>query len=153
MDINPRHIEGVQFVQADVNEGLPDFGVKFDVIFAGELIEHLYDDSAFVRNCYRALKSGGIIIITTPNLVFGPNRLLMLFGQMPKYFVHAPYHYHIYNKKTISDLLEEQGFKVVRLISSHILFSTRRNKLGRIFEILGDVLPSLGAHLIVCAKK
>lgn len=51
------------------------------------------------------------------------------------------------------DLIQQQGFEILKIISSHILFSTRRNKFGRIFEILGNIFPSLGAHLIICAKK
>ncbi len=153
VDINPRNIEGVNIKQADLNRGFPEFGIKFDVIFVGEVIEHLFDDVKFVKDCKNLLKPNGLLIITVPNLLFSANRLLMLFGQMPKYFVYAPFHYHIYNKKTIENLIKQEGFEILKTISSHILFSTRRNKLGRIFEILGDVFPSFGAHLIVCARK
>jgi len=153
VDINPRQIEGVKVIQADLNEGFLDFNIEFDVIFAGEVIEHLFDDVKFIKNCRELLKSNGLLIITTPNLVFSANRILMLFGKMPKYFVHAPYHYHIYNKRTIENLIRQEGFEILKTISSHILFSTRRNKFGRIFEILGDFFPSIGAHLIVCARK
>jgi len=152
IDINPRQISGVKVIQADLNERFPDFDIKFDVIFAGEVIEHLFDDDKFIKNCREFLKPNGLLIITTPNLVFGPNRILMLFGKMPM-FAFAPYHYNIYNKKIIENLIKQEGFEILKTISSHILFSTRRNKLGRIFEILGDIFPSFGAHLIVCARN
>ncbi len=152
VDINPRNIEGVDIKQADLNKGFPEFGIKFDVIFAGEVIEHLFDDIKFIKDCRNLLKPNGLLIITTPNLVFSANRLLMLFGRMPL-FAFAPFHYHIYNKKTIENLIKGEGFEILKIISSHILFSTRRNKLGKIFEILGDVFPSFGAHLIICARK
>ncbi len=152
IDINPRQIEGVKIIQADLNDGLPEFDIKFDVIFAGEVMEHLFDDSKFIRDCRDVLKPNGLLIITVPNLLFSANRLLMLFGRMPL-FAYASYHYHIYNKKTVENLIKENGFEILKTVSSHLLFSTRRNKLGRIFEILGDIFPSLGAHLIVCAKK
>ncbi|MEK7162805.1 MAG: class I SAM-dependent methyltransferase [Patescibacteria group bacterium] len=152
VDVNPRHLDGVNIKQVDLNDGIPDFGVKFDVIFAGEVVEHLFDDLKFMENAKNSLKQGGILIITVPNLVFVANRLLMFFGKMPL-FAFAPYHYHIYNKKIAENLIKEKGFEILETISSHLLFSTRRNKLGRIFEILGDVFPSLGAHLIICAKN
>ena len=44
VDINPREIPGVMIVQSDLNEPFPDFGRKFDVVFAGEVMEHLFDD-------------------------------------------------------------------------------------------------------------
>lgn len=153
VDINPRQLEGVKTVEADLNEGYPDFdGMKFDVIFAGEVMEHLFDDVKFVRESKNLLKPGGLFIITVPNLVFSANRLLMLFGKTPL-FSYAPFHYHIYTKKTLRELLKREEFEILALISSHTLFSTRINKIGRIFEILGDWLPSFGAHLIVCAKN
>ncbi len=152
VDVNLRKIDRITIKQADLNDGIPDFGAEFDVIFAGEIIEHIFDDSKFIRDCRKALKPNGLLIITTPNLGFSASRLLMLFGEMPM-FVYASYHYHIYNKKTIENLIKQEGFEILKVISSHLLFSTRRNKLGKIFEILGDIFPSLGAHLIVCARK
>jgi 2-polyprenyl-3-methyl-5-hydroxy-6-metoxy-1,4-benzoquinol methylase len=152
VDINPRRMEGIVVKQADLNNGIPDFGFKFDVVFAGEVMEHLSDDVKFIKDCNNLLKPNGLLIITVPNLLFSANRLLMLFGEMPL-FAHAPYHYHIYNKKTVENLIKENGFEILKTISSHLLFSTRRNKLGKIFEILGDFLPSFGAHLIICARR
>src|SRR3989344_9565663 len=140
VDVNPREIRGIKIIQSDLNKGIPDFGLKFDIIFAGEVMEHLFDDAAFLNHCREALGPNGTLIITVPNLVFGPNRFLMLFGQMPKYFAYAPYHYHIYNKKTLGHLFKEAGFEVLKFTSTHLLFSTRRNKFGRIFEILGDII-------------
>jgi SAM-dependent methyltransferase len=39
----------------------------FDSIFAGEIIEHLIDPVKFLKECEKVLKTGGILIITTPN--------------------------------------------------------------------------------------
>lgn len=153
IDINPRSgVENITFFQKDLNEGFPELPVKFDIIFAGELMEHIYDDQRFVEQSKNLLKPGGVLIITVPNLVFIVNRLRMLFGLVPT-FVYAPYHYHIYTKKTLFSLLEKCGLDIIGFTSSHLLFSTRRHKIGKIFEILGDVFPSLGAHLIVSAKN
>jgi 2-polyprenyl-3-methyl-5-hydroxy-6-metoxy-1,4-benzoquinol methylase len=152
VDIHPRRMDGVITIQADLNEGMPGFEKPFDVIFAGEVIEHLLDDAKFVTSCYDALKPGGMLVLTTPNLVFVANRVRMMFGAMPM-FAFAPYHYRIYNAKVLRDVLLRAGMTVVAVTSSHVLFSTRRNKLGRVFEILGDYLPTLGAHLIISARK
>ena len=152
VDINPRKFPGVRFIQRDLNSGFPDDIGSFDVVFAGEVMEHIFNDSDFLQSARRVLKPSGFLILTVPNLLFGVNRLLMLFGQMPK-FAYAPYHYHFYNKRELAGLIEEAGFEIEKITSSHVLFSTRRNKLGAIFEWLGDVFPAFGAHLIVFAKK
>ncbi|MDO8557240.1 MAG: class I SAM-dependent methyltransferase [Candidatus Jorgensenbacteria bacterium] len=153
VDINPRDVPGVAIQQADLNLGFPKFDAAFDVIFAGEVMEHLFDDEKFVQSARALLKPDGILMLTVPNLVFSMNRLRMLFGMTPL-FAYALYHYHIYTRSTLEDLLRRNGFEIADFTSSHVLFSTRRNKrFGRIFEILGDLFPSFGAHLIVCAKK
>lgn len=153
VDINPRApIKGARIIRADLNRGIPGFGVEFDIIFAGEVMEHLFDDRKFVREAKEALRPGGYLILTVPNLLFSVNRLRMLFGKTPL-FAYAPYHYHIYTKRTLEELVKSEGFEISRFISSHILFSTRRNKIGKIFEVLGDFFPSLGAHLMIFAKK
>jgi len=41
---------------------------RFDLVFAGELIEHLYDTDYFFEEANKVLKAGGYLIITTPNL-------------------------------------------------------------------------------------
>lgn len=152
IDINRREMPGIEIVQADLNKGMPKFDKEFDLVCAGELIEHIYDDDKFIRQCNDLLRPNGLFIATVPNLVFIVNRILMLIGKLPR-FVYAPYHYHIYTKTLLQDLLARNGFEVIKFSSSHLLFSTRRNKLGRCFELLGDIFPTLGAHLIVFAKK
>lgn len=155
VDINDRSVaQGITFVRHDCNEDLAfaDDG-SFDVVFAGEVIEHLYDDSRFLREIHRILRPGGVVALTTPNLFFLVNRIVFPFGRMP-YFAYAPFHYHIYSRRTLAGLVREQGFEVERITSSHILVSTRRHRvLGALFEKLGDVFPAFGAHLILFARR
>ncbi len=145
---------GVTFFQHDCNNDF-DFadGMVFDVIFAGEIIEHIFHDDRFLAQLRGILAPGGVLALTTPNLFFAVNRLVMPLGRMP-YFAWEPYHYHFYSKATLTKLVTDAGFKVQRMTSSHVLMSTRRNRLiGGVCERLGDVFPSLGAHLIVFAVK
>lgn len=152
VDIHPREIDGVVTTTHDLNNGLPEFDAPFDVVFAGEVIEHVFDDAALVRACREVLKPGGLLISTTPNLAFLVNRFRLLAGMMPL-FSWAPYHYHIYTARTLRSLLQENGFRVVRTRASHILFSTRRYNVGRVFEVLADVFPTLGAQIIMFGTK
>lgn len=152
VDIHPRSVDGVDIVQVDLNKGFPKFKTNFDIIFAGEVMEHLFDDVGFINDCRKLLKPGGLLILTVPNLVFSINRLLMLFGRTPL-FAYAKYHYHMYTKKTLSKMITDGGFEILKFSSSHVLFSTRRNRLGKIFEMLGDIFPSFGAHLMIFAEK
>jgi len=44
-----------------------DFGRQFDVIVAGDIIEHVHNQGLFLDNIYKHLKDRGVLIITTPN--------------------------------------------------------------------------------------
>lgn len=101
----------------------PYKGNYFDLIIAGDIIEHIYDTENFAREAYRILKKKGIIIISTPNINSYYNRLLMLFGKMPLWVESAPNivfskfappcgHVRAFNKYTLTKLLELQGFKI-----------------------------------------
>ncbi|MHC4320490.1 MAG: class I SAM-dependent methyltransferase [Planctomycetota bacterium] len=132
VDLHEREVPpGVTFVPHDCNQDF-DFAdaSSIDVVFAGEVIEHIFDDRRFLRQIHRILRPGGVVALTTPNLFFLVNRLVM------------------------PELVGACGFEVRRVTSSHVLVSTRRNRvIGAICERIGDLLPSLGAHLILFATK
>ncbi len=62
--------------ECDLEKGLPFEDNYFDVIYAAELIEHLYNPDFFLEECYRVLRPGGTVIISTPNLQAWYNRVL-----------------------------------------------------------------------------
>lgn len=65
--------EGVQFLQSKgfnvvkANAEEFDLGRTFDVVIAGEIIEHVNNVGAFLTAVRRHLKPGGRLVITTPN--------------------------------------------------------------------------------------
>lgn len=152
VDLNPWVTEGIELIQCDLNEGVPFKAEAFDLVTAGEVIEHVFDELSFLREIFRVLKKGGWLALTTPNLCFSLNRILVPLGRMPM-FAYAPYHYHFYTLKTLVSLIEQHGFEVLKVSSSHVLYSRRRHPTGKIFEWLADLFPTLGAHLIVIAAR
>jgi len=148
VDLHPQKADFV--LQHDLSRPLP-FGAEFDVVIAAEVIEHIVDTEAFLASCATILRSEGTLILTTPNLVFGVNRLLMLFGRRPL-FAYADYHVRMF---VWDDLKEKIGrhFTVEHLGGSHVLMG-RRAKIGREFSArLGDRFPTIAAHFIVAARK
>lgn len=155
IDINIRQSKNdIIFTKHDCNYGLPDFnGQLFDVVFAGEIIEHIFDDKRFLKDIYGILKPGGILALTTPNLFFLINRIIFPFGKKP-YFAYAPYHYRFYDIPTLLSIVRDCGFDIKYVTSSHILISTRRNKIiGKLSEFFGDIFPNFGAHIILFAVR
>ena len=58
--------KGYNIIWGDVEKPL-EITEKFDYIFIGELIEHVTNVHALLKNCKERLKDGGKVILTTPN--------------------------------------------------------------------------------------
>lgn len=72
-----------RIAQADLNDGIPDFGVKFDAIIASMIIHHLDDPPAFLQQVQERLAPGGVFVPVIPNLCYGKFRIKYLLGQFP----------------------------------------------------------------------
>jgi ubiquinone/menaquinone biosynthesis C-methylase UbiE len=53
----------------NLNEPLPFADQSIDILYSIEVIEHLENQYAFIRECGRVLKKGGTLIVTTPNVL------------------------------------------------------------------------------------
>lgn len=63
IDIEPSNDRGI--VQGDME--IYSFDKKFDVVIAGEIIEHVNNQGLFLDNIHKHLKEKGILILTTCN--------------------------------------------------------------------------------------
>ncbi len=138
---------------ADATKSFPFLKNSFDVILAGEIIEHTLDDAEFLKKIHNLLRPNGILIITTPNLISLKNRLLMLLGLNPRFAI-APYHYKVYTPNLIRELFKKSPFRFFKLTGNYIIYSKNREPvLGTFFEWLGGRFPGLSEHFIVVARK
>jgi SAM-dependent methyltransferase len=87
-----------------------DLGETFDVIVAGELIEHLSNPGLFLEGVRKHLNENGRLIITSPNPFFFYRFCQALVGNVVCNVEHICY----YDKRTIRQLLERFGFKVIK---------------------------------------
>lgn len=71
-----------------------------------ETIEHIYNPLSFLKNCYRMVKSKGLIIISTPNIK-GFDLITLREGSDN---IGGPEHLNYFNIKSLSTLLERCGF-------------------------------------------
>ena len=83
---------------------------KFDVIVAGDIIEHLNNVGSFLKNVKRHMRNDSIFVATVPNCLSFSNWLeLLAFGKI-KYFNEE--HVCWYDKNTIKRALENHGFEI-----------------------------------------
>jgi len=88
----------------------------FDVVISTEVIEHVYDPQGFVRCCYRALRSGGRFICSTPYHGYLKNLFLSVFDRWDRHAdpLWCGGHIKFWSRKTLSQLLRKTGFVNLR---------------------------------------
>ena len=70
-----------------VGEGLPFAAERFDVVASYQVLEHVRDPAAVVREVHRVLKPGGVFHFNTPNYMGfrEPHYKLLWLPMMPKW--------------------------------------------------------------------
>ncbi|OIQ89305.1 putative S-adenosylmethionine-dependent methyltransferase [mine drainage metagenome] len=81
---------------------------SFDVITMSQVIEHLYDPLATLRECLRILKPGGLLVLTTPNTL---SLCAAEFGAFWRGW-EAPRHLHLFSVDSLHRLTQRAGFDV-----------------------------------------
>jgi len=101
---------GIETHWADLDEPLPFEDESFDVVVAGELMEHLRDPARFASEAHRVLRAGGTFVASVPNAFRLKNRLRFLIGRKPE---NDPTHLHMFSPDEVRALLV--GFEDVQL--------------------------------------
>lgn len=102
----------VTWMQSDLNNPLDLESKIFDTIVSAEVIEHLENPRATVREWFRLLKPGGLLIFSTPNneswrsiLALAIRGHFVDFGDLS-----YPAHITALVRQDISRILKESGF-------------------------------------------
>lgn len=139
---------------------LPYRGEVFDVVFAGEVIEHLVDTTGFLLDLRRVLKPGGVLVLTTPNLASFENRVRLLLGLYPRWVEYrlegGHGHVRAYTARTLLRHLADTGFAVERHIGNWVPFIPQRFADDVRYPALawtGTIMPGLSMDTIVKARK
>lgn len=174
IDISTEHCEcakdqGIMVKQYDLEKGIPYEDNLFDLIFAGEIIEHLKDPDYFVQEMRRVLKANGAVVITTPNLASWHNRILLFLGIQPynaeassrdarigygplKRFKNPGVagHLRIFTKNALRDLFELHGFYVEKMKGyPSDIFPDFIYQCEKVISLS----PSLASQLLMRARK
>jgi len=165
VDIGRAHVDiavsrGINAKYCDLNhDPVPFEDQSFDLIFAGEVIEHLVDTDGFLAELYRCVRPSGTVLITTPNLVSFENRLRILFGMYPiwlNYNLSGSGHVRGYTPRVLKKQLAEHGFRVIVHKGNWVPFIPQSFvddvKIPAL-AISGDLFPSLAMDIIMLARR
>ena len=145
---------GVQARVGNLEERLDFPDSQFDVVFAGEVLEHIFDVDTLLSEIHRVLKPGGHLVATTPNLAAMGRRLMLLLNRNPHIEISftgdAAGHIRYFIRSTLFDLLRKHNFHVTDYTSDMVNF----DRLGRVRSLwLARLFPTLGKSLIIRAAR
>jgi 2-polyprenyl-3-methyl-5-hydroxy-6-metoxy-1,4-benzoquinol methylase len=86
------------------------FTERFDMAIMNQMIEHLWDARGALASLHAALRPGGVLSISTPNLD-GWDRRLFADGTWGGY--HFPRHLNLFTAASLARLLADCGFETV----------------------------------------
>lgn len=126
---------GIETRWADLDEPLPFEDSSFDVVVAGELLEHLRDPGRLVGEVLRVLRPGGTFVASVPNAYRLKNRLRFALGRKPE---DDPTHLQMFSAADVQKLLagfDQPALHFIagrlvplhaRLFANDIVFSGRK---------------------------
>jgi 2-polyprenyl-3-methyl-5-hydroxy-6-metoxy-1,4-benzoquinol methylase len=102
---------------------------RFDVVVAGDVLEHLPDPLRVLRACRGALKPGGFVVLSLPNIAHADVKLQLLRGR----FAYQDTglldrtHLHFFTLHSIEEMIRDAGFVMVDLRRVHYdVFATEQ---------------------------
>lgn len=147
--------KGIKVEQGDFMEITPFPKEKFDVIIAGEIIEHVFDTDLFIKKIADMLKDNGTLIITTPNVASLPRRVMLMLGKNPVLENRVipdvtAGHIRYFTFPELHKLLEDYGFEVHHSKSDVVNF----NNQGTLFStLIPKLYKRFGRAIMLVAKK
>jgi len=141
-----------RFTSCDIAQSWSVTHNFFDVVLAGEVIEHVLDTDYFLQQCFNVLRPGGYLLLTTPNLVSFAN--LRYWLQTDQYMwvdsgANQLGHVRYLSPKRMQQALQNVGF-------DHIVMQTVAGLEGLTLPLrvlVQRAFPLRGNRLCVMAYK
>lgn len=126
-NINNYNCSGIELSREFVDNAIKKYGpyysywdiedkpllVEYDLIYAFDVIEHLFDYNLALQNIYDSLKEGGYLALSTPNILGLRYRFGFLIGNYEPFKSYE--HIRFFTPNLLKDILIKQGFKIIKI--------------------------------------
>jgi 2-polyprenyl-3-methyl-5-hydroxy-6-metoxy-1,4-benzoquinol methylase len=151
----PKIISGFKFLLGKFEQRAIE--TRFDIITAHHVIEHVGNETKFVQKSKALLKLSGVLCLTTPN----KNSWGYGLAKSKWFHYDYPHHRKLFDKQQLSNLLQREGFKEVKISGEFPGFPfdfiyTLRN-LGPVYLLLAPIYLLIKIFipetlLVICKK-
>jgi methionine biosynthesis protein MetW len=173
VDINEGLLEaarsrGIRVAKCDLNNCILPYGDGyFDLVLMEEVIEHLVNPDNALREAHRVLRHGGLFVVTTPNLAWWVNRIVLMLGYQPYWTevstmfnvgkfhrrIDEPLsgHLRLYTFRSLRYLLKLHGFMVIKALG--VAYKAGKPFMVYMLDRLSGLRPSLAEVIAILAMK
>jgi SAM-dependent methyltransferase len=145
---------------------LPEY--YYDLIFMGDLLEHIPEPVLFLKRVSQFLKNEGIVYIEVPAITNGIfsrfGSLLMKSLGKVKFINLPPYHLYEYTPRNIRTLLRAAGYTVLKLeqkavapkdigLHDNMVLNVGKMSFQSVNFLLTSITGRFGDRLVLVAKK
>ena len=131
-------------IQHNVNEGIPFKNDFFDLVYMGQVLEHLENVNFVLKDINRALKPNGILVIDVPNPYSIDRILKYLIKRIEDLGEES--HLVFYTPGSLTRILKLNSFKVNEIATDWNLISLK-------YKIIPKIIRNgFGSHILISAK-
>jgi 2-polyprenyl-3-methyl-5-hydroxy-6-metoxy-1,4-benzoquinol methylase len=136
---------GLACEEADLDSGIPKEDRSYDVVWAGDVMEHVFDPISVFKEVRRVLKPQGRFFATIPNDLHYKTRIKVLLGHSFQESVYRRFgqykHHSFFSERLVRYMYEAANLEIVNMyyVASLPLLGKRfitSNRLFRIFSTL-----------------
>jgi ubiquinone/menaquinone biosynthesis C-methylase UbiE len=153
-------------VTGNIAGRLPFADDAFDVVVAGEVLEHVPHPDLMLTEIRRVLRPSGRLLLSTPNIVGWANRVLVPLGIQPLFTetsseVHlgrrwqalgqgnqVQGHLKVFSHRALMEIMERTGFTVLEVLGMPGEFPSPVDRVDR----LCARFPSIASDVLVVAE-
>jgi 2-polyprenyl-3-methyl-5-hydroxy-6-metoxy-1,4-benzoquinol methylase len=144
--------QGVNCTWCDLDTGINQPSSSFDIVWAGDVVEHVFDPIGLISEVDRVLNKEGLFLFSIPYDLHIANRIRSLFGisyQEPIYKALRQCKHHTFFTDSLAEyMLKENNFEVLDKV-----YINRIPKINKLFSTKFKYSRIFGNAIVYVAKK